>query len=154
LDHEIKITPYKACHNPFLGYSPNSFLFLKKKTQNNVVLNNTVLLFPLDVQQGKKKPFLKSSFPAHSLSLSPLTQPIPCHHYGRNRRPMPDHYTLCLDRVGWPSPPASYKYRGRTKDKKGGLFFEKEENKREIETGEETNREKKQRVERERERGD
>jgi len=38
---------------------------------------------------------------------------------------MPDHYTLCLDRVGWPSPPASYKYRGRTKDKKEGLFLRK-----------------------------
>jgi hypothetical protein len=39
----------------------------EKKTQNNVVLNGTVLLLPLDVQQGKRRfsplqrPFLSLS---------------------------------------------------------------------------------------------
>jgi hypothetical protein len=61
---------HTACHNPFLGYSSNSFFSSKKKekkTQNNVVLNGTVLLLPLDVQQGKRRfsplqrPFLSLS---------------------------------------------------------------------------------------------
>jgi hypothetical protein len=126
LDHEIKITPYKACHNPFLGYSPNSFLFLKKKNTKQCHFKQHCSSFSPGWATGEEEAFLKIFFSCPlSLSLSPLTQPIPCHHYGRNRRPMPDHYTLCLDRVGWPSPPASYKYRGRTKDKKEGLFLRK-----------------------------
>jgi len=32
--------------------------------------------------------------------------------------PCPGYLTLCLGRVGWPSSPASHKYKGRTRKKK------------------------------------
>jgi hypothetical protein len=90
------------CNNSFLGYSSNSILFLpkKKETQNSVVLNDIVLLLPLDVQHGKRSFFFlkkKTDFSC-ILSLSPnLTKPrhnpyllyVPCHHNETGWQTMP-----------------------------------------------------------------
>jgi hypothetical protein len=60
----------------------------------------------------------------------------------------PPHATLpCADRVGWPSPPNSYKYRGRTREeKKTWKHREGKKNKRK-------NREEKTRNDREKKKG-
>jgi hypothetical protein len=115
------------CLNLFLGYFQIHFLFFhKKKSKQCCFERHYYSSSPTCAEAGKREIF-KSSSPA--LSLSPLTLPMPRHHYGRNKRPMPghhtlpplwrpmpNHHTLRLDRVGWPSPPASYKYRGRTRE--------------------------------------
>ena len=56
---------------------------IKKKNQNSVVLNDTILLLSLDTQRQGDKKFLS---PATPLSFSPLAQtltqptPLTCHH--------------------------------------------------------------------------
>jgi len=119
------------CYNPFLGYSPNSFLFLKKNT-NSVVLNDIVLFLSLDAhRQGKKEIFS----PTMPLSLSiknpkPIRLiPISLPREIKQRRQalrvalwrLPSHpaYLVWLDRVGWLSSsfPLINTRAGRTKEK-------------------------------------
>jgi hypothetical protein len=53
--------------------------------------------------------------------------------WGGYSKAAPRHLTLRLDKVGWPSPPASYKYRGRTRNRGEGQNF-KERQREEGET--------------------
>jgi len=76
-------------------YKTMSFhaLFIKKM-QNNVVLNDTMLLLPLDAQQGKKK----SCSPTFSLSLSLPTCPNP------NINPRPSWLATIMEGAWEPCP--------------------------------------------------
>jgi len=65
-----------------------------KKAQNNVVLNDTMLLLPLDAQQGKKK----SCSPTFSLSLSLPTCPNP------NINPRPSWLATIMEGAWEPCP--------------------------------------------------
>ena len=65
------------CYNPFLGYSPNSFLFLKKNT-NSAVLNDIVLFLPLDAHKHGKKEIFSPVMPLSLSTKNPKPiRPIP-----------------------------------------------------------------------------
>jgi hypothetical protein len=77
----------------------------KKEAQNNFVLNDTMLLLPLDVQQGKKK----LCSPTFSLSLSLPTCPNP------HINPRPSWPATIMERAWEPCPAGSFGrlYKGR-----------------------------------------